>query len=265
MEKLEERTSVILSNEGQKIFGILHQPLQAKKPPVVLFCHGMGGQKTGRFRVYVDLAERLIQSNIAVFRFDFRGSGDSEGQLSRMSIKGMLGDTGKVLEYLVKRPDLDANRLAIFGRSLGASLALLASAEFGDIKSAALWAPLYDGDQWKEQWEQVLSGKMSEADSREIRRVNGQVLTLDFYKEMFSMPINEALLKLNKMPLLLIHGEVDTRIAIEHSEKYEKYREKTGAKQTKLVRLAHTDHDFSHTPERLLAIDETVHWFENTL
>ena len=83
MRKIEERQSVVLENEGQKIFGILHRPIHVDSCPAVLICHGLAGHKTGQYRIYVILAEKLSEAGIASFRIDFRGSGDSEGKFFR--------------------------------------------------------------------------------------------------------------------------------------------------------------------------------------
>lgn len=264
MEPFEERNSFVVINKGQKIFGITHKPLHIKKPPVILFCHGLGGHKTGRYRVYVELAETLVRANIAVVRFDFRGSGDSEGALSEMTIQDQLSDALAMLNYISESQEYDLTKIGIFGRSLGAAIAIQAAAIHGDIKSLAVWVPLFNGKQWENQWEKVQSGEISSRDAIEIRRINGQVASLEFYAQMFSMPIESSLEKLHNVPLLIIHGEKDSLISIYHSELYAKTREGAGA-ETLFIRLPQGDHDFTFTEERQAAILETGHWFQKKL
>lgn len=119
MSITEERESIVLTNEGEKIFGVLHLPKGIDKPPCVLVLHGLGGHKTGRFRVYVDLAESLVKAGIAVLRFDFRGSGDSEGSFAEMTLNGEISDALVVLKFLHKDSRIDNQRIGIFGRSMG--------------------------------------------------------------------------------------------------------------------------------------------------
>lgn len=264
MPTTEIRESVVLTNEGQKIFGILHLPLDVVNPPCVLICHGLGGHKTGRYRVYVELAEALIRANIAVFRFDFRGSGDSEGDFSEMTLMGEVGDALAALKFLQTEERVDGNRIGVFGRSLGGAVAVLSSAQFGAVKCLALWAPLYNGDQWKHEWAKVSQGLTSEHESNELRRINGQVAGMDFYFEMFGMRVDEALTKLKNIPLLLLHGEKDDLISIQHSELYLKERLHSSA-ETEFIRLPKADHDFSFTDERHFAIQKTAKWFEESL
>lgn len=264
METHEIRDSIVFVNEGQKIFAVFHKPEGVVNPPVVLMCHGLAGHKTGRYRVYVDLAERLLEKKIAVLRFDFRGCGDSEGSFEDTTLKRELSDARVALDFLLQRSDIDHERIGFFGRSLGASVAVLMAAESQKAKSLVLWVPLFDGAQWSETWSQLINGGMSAVESEDIRRINGQVVSIPFYAEMFDMHIEEALKKTEKVPLLLIHGEVDELIGIQHSESYNQCRKGAEA-ETKFIRLVHCDHDFSYTSERLLALIETTNWFENTL
>lgn len=264
MPTTEIRESVVLTNEGQKIFGILHLPLDVVNPPCVLICHGLGGHKTGRYRVYVELAEALIRANIAVFRFDFRGSGDSEGDFSEMTLTGEVGDALAALRYLQREPRVDNNRIAVFGRSLGGAVAVLSSAAFGDVKCLALWAPIFNGDQWKAEWAKVSQGMASDYESNELRRINGQVAGLNFYAELFGMRIDQALHKLNNIPLLLLHGEKDGLVTIKHSELYVHERRHSSA-LTEFIRLPQGDHDFTFTDERHFAIEKTAEWFKENI
>lgn len=265
MSTYEEREGVVLDNEGQKIFGVLHLPKNVDRPPCVLICHGLGGHKTGRYRVYVELAEALVAMGIAVFRFDFRGSGDSEGRFHEMTLTGEISDATVALLHLYHRERrLNAHRLGIFGRSLGGAVAIHTAANFGHIKSIALWAPMFSGDQWRHLWEHVSTGLATEHESQEMRRINGQVAGMPFYSEMFQMRIDKQLEKLRDVPLLLIHGEQDALISIRHSEEYWGARKHSDAK-TEFIRLPNADHDFTHTEERVQAIEKTAQWFYETL
>lgn len=264
MSHFEERESVVLSNEGEKIFGILHLPKHVIKPPCVLICHGLGGHKTGRYRVYVDLAESLVKAGLAVFRFDFRGSGDSEGSFSEMTLTGEISDAGKALDFLYKDPRVDNERIGVFGRSMGGAVAVLSSASFGHVKSIVLWAPMFNGEQWMHLWAQVRDGKATDEESEEMRRINGQVAGIPFYAEMFNMHIDKELKALHDVPLLIIHGDNDPVISMQHSEMYHLERRHSSA-PTEFIQLPGADHDFTLTQDRIFAIARTTNWFQETL
>lgn len=264
MHKVEERESVVLKNYGQKIFGMLHLPLGVKKPPAILICHGLAGEKTGRYRIYVTLAKKLSEMGIASLRIDFRGSGDSEGEFADMTLESEVSDAIVALEFLQNNPHIDSKRLGIFGRSVGGSVAVMAARKFGNIKSIATWAPLSDGNQWLEQWKKIHAPGVTDEQRKAVMRVNGQVPGVNFFEQLFKLHMGEELEALHHIPFLHIHGEKDGIVIYEHAEKFAKYRSQSNAK-TKFIKLPQSDHDFSDPIEQLIALDETCNWFSETL
>lgn len=264
MSDIEERVPVVLENEGQKIFAVFHKPKNVSKPPCVIVCHGLGGNKIGHFRVYVELAEKLVKEGIAVFRFDFRGSGDSDGAFADMTLQGQVSDLLRILEHTVKNDQIDSQRIGLFGRSMGAAVGVMGSAIFDRVKTVALWAPIFSGTQWKHQWDLVQQGFASEKESEEMRRINGQVASLHFYSEMFAINLEDPLQALENVPMMIIHGIHDPLVSIEHSEGYEKIRRRLSG-PFEFIRLEHSDHDFSHPEERIFALEKTTEWFKTYL
>lgn len=264
MERAEERESIVLENEGQKIFGIFHRPCCNEPFPAVLICHGLAGHKTGKYRLYVHLAERLSKLGIASLRIDFRGSGDSEGNFSETTLESEVSDAVVALSYLRNRPDVDNSRIGVFGRSVGGTVALMTAKKSGPIKSLATWAPLYDGEQWEDQWHLLHAPDVSEEYRSEMMKINGQVPGVKFFKELFSIRMEDHLKDLVGVPLLHIHGEQDIVVTTKHADRYAKAREAVKAKN-KFIRLPESDHDFSHTKEQLFALEETSNWFYKTL
>lgn len=264
MQKFETREYVEFYNEGTKLFGILHRPLGEKEYPAVLFCHGLAGHKVGKHRMYVSIAECLSRVGIASFRFDFRGSGDSEGEFGEMTLEGEVRDAVKAFEFLSEQPGVDATRIGAYGRSFGGAIAVMASHRFDNIKSLVLWAPVFNGEQWEEQWEKVQSGKVDEERRHELMRINGQMPSLNFYGELIRLSLGDEILSLQNIPMLLIHGKKDPIVNIEHSNKFLALRENASA-TTEFIKLPHSDHDFSHPEEKFHAINHTCQWFAKTL
>jgi hypothetical protein len=264
-KKCEEREVAVLENKGQKIFGVLHMPLDQSKPvPAVLICHGLAGHKTGKYRLYVTLAKMLASVGIAALRVDFRGSGDSEGEFQEMTVQSTLSDALVSMEWLAKNPRIDANRLGVFGRSFGGSVAVMTASAYQNVKSIALWAPVFNAKPWIKLWESLQAGKLDEKTKNDVMTINGQVPSLHFYKEFFDMNLEIDLEKLKTVPVLHIHGEKDELIKIEHANQYVKLREKAHAK-TKFVRLPEADHDFSIAEDQHESLFITTRWFADTL
>jgi len=182
--KFETRESVQFTSEGDKIFGILHLPLNVKNPPLVVVCHGFAGEKTGKFRIYVDEAELLSQQGIATLRFDFRGCGDSEGSWFDMTIGNEVEDTLRALEFVETLP-VDQSRIGILGKSMGGLVAVIAAGIRKNIKSMALWAPAFHADQWKELWGILQDPETSDEVRAEIMQFDGMHANEKFLCEFF--------------------------------------------------------------------------------
>jgi len=264
MSLYEERESVVLENRGQKIFGIIHKPKIAGPVPAVLMCHGLGGHKSGKHRMYVLLAEKLAEYGIATLRIDFRGSGDSEGDFSEMTIEGEVSDALVGLECLEQLSWVDKDRIGLFGRSIGGTVAIIAAGKSPQVKSLAVWAPLYDGHQWRDKWSLLHSPELTEEHKLEMMRVNGQVPGRKFFYELFAIEMEDLLSKIGRLPLLHIHGEIDVVIDVAHADKFRSYRAHSQG-INKFILLPNSDHDFSNPKEQQKALTETCEWFRQTL
>ena len=105
MQKTETREAVVLTNHQDKLFGILNRPLNAANPcPAVLICHGFGGDKLGKNKLYLKLAQELSKAGIATLRIDFRGCGDSEGDFNEITLEGLISDALTAIDFLKKDP-----------------------------------------------------------------------------------------------------------------------------------------------------------------
>jgi len=264
MERFEERIQIQMENEGLKMHGVLHKPYGITKGPGVLFCHGFGGHKVGKYRLYVLLAERLSKMGISSLRFDFRFNGDSEGDFDNMTIAGEISDTLVAIDYLRSCDQVDPARIGIFGKSLGGIVAVRAAAKIGDVKSLALWAPAFHAEQWAEKWVSVQAQELTDEMRDELMRFDGQMANERFLAEFFGLDLKEDLRALDHVPLLHIHGEQDEDVNITHAEMYEMGRQMSKA-ETRIIRLPNTSHDFSHLAEQAFTIEETSKWFQKTL
>jgi fermentation-respiration switch protein FrsA (DUF1100 family) len=83
---------------------------------VVLFCHGNAGNISHRL-VSIQLFNEL---GLSVLIFDYRGYGQSTGKPTE---NGTYRDADAAWHYLVEQRGIPAERIILFGRSLGASIA----------------------------------------------------------------------------------------------------------------------------------------------
>ena len=83
----------------------------------VLVCNGNAGDRSMR----VELAVALNRMGLSVLLFDYRGYGGNPG---RPSEEGLAADARAAQAWLAARPEVDSDRIAYFGESLGAAVAV---------------------------------------------------------------------------------------------------------------------------------------------
>lgn len=260
----EERQPIVLMNEGKKIFGVIHRPKSNARTAAVLICPGFAGNKCGKFRMFVSIAEELAKRGITVLRFDYRGSGDSEGEFADITLEGKISDTLCALNYLSSDQRIDSERIGILGRSLGGAVAVLAARRCGTIKSLALLAPVFTSEPWKLAWEKIKSHKeIQTADLEKYAHLPATMPNKHFLAEFFHMDLHREMEGLKSIPLLHIHGMKDQIVGIEQAKEFEATR---GIKDnSRFIQLPSSDHDFSDNKERLMVINEVIQWYQNTL
>lgn len=139
------RYYVYYLSDGLKIYALLTIP-NGEKPeggyPAIVFNHGYIPpdvyKTTERYIAYVD---QLARAGYVVFRIDYRGHDQSEGEAN-----GAYGDPGyqvdvmNALESLKQHPDVNPEKIGMWGHSMGGFLTLRAMTISSDIKAGVIWA-----------------------------------------------------------------------------------------------------------------------------
>ena len=82
------------NRDGAKLFGTLHTPVdRAPNTPVIVLLSPGVKMRVGPHGLYNRMTERFNSLGFAVFKFDFVGLGDSEGELDRELLVEIYNDT----------------------------------------------------------------------------------------------------------------------------------------------------------------------------
>jgi pimeloyl-ACP methyl ester carboxylesterase len=130
---------------GRQLLGALHHPQRLRpRATAVLLCNPFGEEASRVHRTFRVLATQLERAGYPALRFDYSGTGDSQGEGADATIEAWLGDIATAAERL--REASGAARVAVVGLRLGATLAALAAAR-GDVRPRHLvmWDPVVDG------------------------------------------------------------------------------------------------------------------------
>lgn len=108
--------------------------------PGVVLAHGFAGAR------YPAMASHLAQLGYGVLAFDFRGYGKSGGERGNVLPREQVSDIRNAVTWLQSAPEIDPDRIAVVGSSLGGSVAIMAAADDQRIKVCVAGCPLGHGD-----------------------------------------------------------------------------------------------------------------------
>ncbi len=130
--------------DEQRLFGVYHRPaVRLKVPAGAVLCYPILQEYLRSHRAFLRLATQLASRGWHVLRFDYSGCGDSYGDGPR-DPEAWVRDLAMAANELRERSS--ANRLALIGLRVGASLA--ASAGIQPLSDLVLWDPVVDGPEY---------------------------------------------------------------------------------------------------------------------
>ncbi len=136
--------------DGESIHAWFYLPGVLSAPiPCIVMAHGLGGTLEMGLEQY---ARRFQAAGFAVLAFDYRYFGASGGEPRQLIwIPHQLEDLGAAIGYVRSRPEIDAERVGLWGTSLGGGHVLVAAAQDHRIACVAAQCPGLDGRAGAEQ------------------------------------------------------------------------------------------------------------------
>ena len=123
------------------IAGTLAVPEDGANGPAVVMLHGFGSSRDEVGGLFALQAEALAAEGIASLRIDFRGYGESSGDMADTTLEGLVADAAAARSYLAEVDGVDAARIGVVGYSFGAAVAML---EPDDFASVVVWGQMGD-------------------------------------------------------------------------------------------------------------------------
>jgi uncharacterized protein len=240
---------------GRTLRGMLHLPAAAGKRPapgVVLF-HGFTGNRMESHWMFVKCSRALAQAGFASLRFDFCGSGESDGEFRDVTLRGEIADGRATVAFLRKQAGIDPERVGLLGLSLGGAVAA-ALAPHVQAKVVVLWSALAHTARLRDLVKQLakkIPGKPGalEFDAREISpRFIADVLKVEPVRHLARF----------KGPTLIVHPEKDEAIPVSHAHDF---YQAAGADAKELAIIAGADHVYTSILWEQEVIVRTVKWF----
>ncbi|NOX33386.1 MAG: alpha/beta hydrolase [Deltaproteobacteria bacterium] len=230
------------NSQGFSLKGVLHLP-GVKKPPLVVGSHGLEGSKESAKQKI--LSKLLVRNNIAFFRFDHRGCGQSQGDfLKDTSLEKRTIDFLNAVNHIIKRGETSCD-LGIFGSSMGGATCINALEKLLKTNVNLCGAVLCS----------------SPADSLTIKNIPVKAnnkrpdLPLSFFKKNFVFNILDKAKNLSNV--LIFHGDADKVVPV--SNAYDIYKRAKGPKH--LIIHKKGDHQMSSKKDQAEFEAEAPAWF----
>ena len=135
-------------SEGVRLVGDVYYPddlTPGAKHAGVVLCHGYTGVKD----LYLpDNARVLTEHGYVVLTFDYKGWGESEGPRSRLAPYSRVADVQAALSFLSTLPEVDAERLGLYGTSYGGATVVWAAAIDTRVKCVVSVVGIGNGRRW---------------------------------------------------------------------------------------------------------------------
>jgi pimeloyl-ACP methyl ester carboxylesterase len=241
---MEQR--VEFRSDGLRLSGVLHVPDDRKageRRPAFMVLHGFGSNKDSG--VPRTAAELFASLGYVALRFDMRGCGESEGVRGRVICLEQVEDTRHALEFLQTRAEVMPDRIAVYGQSFGAAVAVYAAGvepriaacistggwghgekKFRKQHPGEAWgrftAMMQRGREMKQRGETLMVPREDIVPIRPDLRKHvaaGSIMEFPFevVESMYAFTASEVVGRIAPRPLLLMHAAADTVTPTEQS------------------------------------------------
>ncbi len=139
-----DEEEVVFYNGKIKLGGTLTIPKKTGKYPAVILVTGSGAQNRNEeifgFKIFEIIADHLTTEGIAVLRYDDRGVGKSNGDISNSTTFDFAEDVKSAVSLLRKHNKIDPDKIGILGHSEGGIVAPLVAKDDKRIAFSVMMA-----------------------------------------------------------------------------------------------------------------------------
>ena len=221
-----------------------------KKYPSVIIFHGFGGDRNGSVNFRLNHAKYLTERGYVVFRFDFSGSGESDGSFYDMTVSREEKELEMIHDFAKMKYYVDKDRLYWIGHSLGGVLASLMAFKLKP-RAMALLAPASDmnnKDYLKVMAKTVFEGEVSGKTKLESNMpYESLIIVKDIYGSASKYDGN----------VLIIRGTNDSLVFRDSNEKL-----RDAYPNARYFEIEGADHSFTNEEQRKTLYEMSYNFFE---
>lgn len=197
--------------DGSALKAVLSLPPDGDVLAFALFAHCFTCSKD--LKPVVNISRALTQQRIAVFRFDFTGLGESEGDFGDTTFSSNVGDIVQAAGFMER--ELQAPSILV-GHSLGGAAVLQAAARLDAVRAVCTIGAPFDPAHVKH----LFTGQLEEIEDEGAAEVTigGRRFTVgrEFVRDLDAQHMEASIGALGS-PLLIFHSPVDETVGIENA------------------------------------------------
>jgi len=256
-------------SDGLKIYGLLTVPYATAAEggwPAIVFNHGFippdEYRTTERYVAYVNA---LATNGYVVFKIDYRGHGDSEGEATGgYSSPAYTVDVLNAVSSLQRFPGVNPEKMGLWGHSMGGHLTLRSMVTVKSIKAGVIWAGVVGSYQdMMTNWRRnrpfpTPAGRLSRIGQELTDTYGSWDVNPDFWASI--SPIDNV--ADISGPIQLHHGTADGDVPLAFSESLYQAMQNAG-KEVEFYTYPDNDHNISQAFST--AMQRTVEFYDRFL
>jgi len=245
------------------IRGSLHRPGGKGPHPGGGIMHGFTGQRQEAGFLFREASLALESAGIASLRFDFGGSGESDGDFVEMTASTERADALAALDFMRSCAGIDASRIGLLGLSFGGFMAACtAGARPDQVRAVALWSAAGFTMQCR-CWNHTAEQKQSLKD-RGWLDLAGRRLSQAWLEDIVRHDPFDEIAKYGG-PVLLVHGTRDGSVPLQEGMHWVRVLNKRPGAKSEHLFIEGADHVFMNCDHRQILVPRTVSWFKGHL
>lgn len=242
-----------------KIRGIINKPESRGKFPCLVYCHGFTGHKLETHAIFVKIARMLEKQNVVSVRFDFTGSGESDGEFQNMSMTTEVRDCEEVLKFCSNLSFVDKDNINILGFSMGGAVAIINSAINSNlIKNTILISPAVH--MYGLIVSQIKGERLNKLWQDGVVNFDGYLLSQKAIDDIFNYKIFDYA-KSIEQNTLIIHGTCDESVAPLYSKKLQEII----GDNARLVYINGASHCYYEINEQSQLLNHILNFFKSNV
>ncbi|MGO4886922.1 alpha/beta hydrolase family protein [Anaerobacillus sp. MEB173] len=255
--------NIMFQVNEKNLSGAIHIPGNSglHSHPAIILVHGFVGSKVGEHRLFVKAARYFSQLGYVVFRFDFSGCGESDGDYGDVTVSNQIEELKGAIDFVLSQKEVNKNNLTVIGHSLGGAVSALTAGLDDRISQLLLWSPV------ARPYEDIvrITGDFAVKHAKEtgLYDYNGFNLSHTFFSDLQNHKPLEDIKNFNGLAFI-IHASHDEDVPNINAADYTKaINQSMPTHLSTSTLLEHADHTFSSYSFENELFELSSNWLSN--